>query len=146
MTLRPWEFKALVPIAQFIEPLPVVTRVLPGHDSRILSLVSLGEQEVVPIEIHFSANMSCDDVTKSLYLNSTAQDGQVATIDTASIVCLSVETDQLLYVGGIPTSWIFKANLTNVSNGVHTFTVNNATSAANKAMGVSKSHINIILY
>lgn len=137
LSLRPWEYKAFVPIDQFVEPNPVITRVLPGHDSRLTSTVALGEQEVVPIEVHFSANMSCDDVTSSLTFNSTTQDGQVVALNKSSVVCLAVDADEQLYVGGIPTAWIFKANLTNVSNGIHTFTVNNATSSANLSTNVS---------
>jgi alpha-1,3-glucan synthase len=138
LTLAPWEYKALVPIPKFVEPLPVITAVLPSHDSRITSQVSHGQQEVVPIEIHFSMNMSCDAVTESLYFNSTTGNDETATLNKASVVCLATNTDgEPLYVGGIPTAWIFKANLTNVYNGVHRLTVNNATSSANTSTNVS---------
>lgn len=137
MTLLPWEYKALVPIQNFVAPIPVITRVLPGHDSRILSKVTIGENETVPIEIHFSVNMSCESVNKSLSFNSVTQDqAGVISLDTSSIECIPVSTDKPLYVGGVPTAWIFKANLTNVYNGVHRFTVNNATSLENVSTDV----------
>ncbi|KAG9244410.1 glycoside hydrolase family 13 protein [Calycina marina] len=138
ITLRPWEFMALVPIDKFVEPLPVITKVVPSHDSRITSSVSLGEQEVVAIEIHFSANMSCDSVTNSFTTNSTTQDDNIAQLDTDSVQCSASETDEVsLLVGGIPTAWIFKANLVNVSNGVHRYSVSNSTSTNNSSTGAT---------
>jgi len=128
-----YEYKALVPIDKFVEPRPTVTRVLPGHDSRLLSTVSIDESETVPIQIHFSANMSCDSVKESLTFNSTTSMGVTAELDQDSVVCITVEADQPQFVGGVPTAWIFKANLTNVYNGVHTFIINNATTNATSA-------------
>ena len=131
--MKAWEYKAYVPTKNFVEPTPFITRVLPGHDSRISSQVAFGEQEDIPIEIHFSANMSCDSVTNSIYTNSTTLDGQVAQLDTSNVTCLSTDADEPHYIGGVPTAWIFKAVLKNVSNGVHTFTVNNATTQSGNA-------------
>jgi alpha-1,3-glucan synthase len=137
LSLKAWEYKALVPLDKFVQPSPVVTRVLPAHDSRMLSEASLESDDTVPIEIHYSVNMSCDAITESLTINSTTQYGQVARLNTSSVVCLAVEADEMILPGGIPTAWIFKANLTNVSNGIHTFTINNATSEANITTNVS---------
>lgn len=133
LTLSAYEYKALVPIANFVEPKPIITRVLPGHDSRILSTVSDDESETIPLEIHFSANMSCESVKESLYFNSTTQMGVTASLDEESIVCVSAQVDEPQFVGVVPTEWIFKANLTNVYHGIHTFTINNATTNATTA-------------
>lgn len=133
LTMKAWEYKAYVPTKNFVEPAPVITRVLPGHDSRMPSNVSLGEQDSVPIEIHFSANMNCDSVNNSIIINSTTLDGKTAQLDTTNTTCLSVSADEPQYIGGVPTAWIFKGNLLNVSNGVHTFTVKNATTQAGNA-------------
>ncbi|RDW75231.1 glycosyltransferase family 5 protein [Coleophoma cylindrospora] len=126
LTLDPWSYKVLVPIAKFVEPLPVITRVLPGHDSR---MNSTGSPDIVPIEIHFSMNMTCDTVTQSLYFNSTTENNESIALDSNSVNCVTVETDEPLYVGAVPTVFIYKANLTNVYNGVHMFTVNNVSSS-----------------
>jgi len=131
--MKPWEFKAYVPTGNFTEPKPLITRVIPGHDSRIPSTVSLGEQEDVAFEIHFSGNMSCKSVTDTITVNSTTLDGKVAQFDKKNVTCLSVSTDEPQYIGGVPTAWILKGNLLNVSNGVHTFTVNNATTETGNA-------------
>lgn len=129
----PYEYKALVPIANFVQPRPMITRVLPGHDSRILSTASADQAQTIPIEIHYSTNMSCNSVMESLYFNSTTEKGVTAELDEDSVSCLSVEVDAPFYVGGVPTAWIFKANITNVYNGVHTFTTSNATTNATSA-------------
>ena len=62
-------------------------------------------------------------------INSTTEDGRVAQLNTSSIYCHTFYdiTDPVVYSGGIPTAWKFSAELMNVSNGVHTVTVNNAT-------------------
>lgn len=128
-----YEYKALVPIGNFVQPKPIITRVIPAHDSRILSTVSADDSETLPIEIHFSANMSCDSVKESLYFNSTTQTGETARLDEDTVDCLAVETDTPQFVGGVATAWIFKANLTNVFHGLHSFTINNATTNSTSA-------------
>lgn len=122
-----WEFKALVPKNKWLTPSPTITHVIPGHDSRIKSSVALGEQETVAIEIHFSSRMSCDSVTNSLEISSVTQDAQTAQLNMSSAVCVMANPDPRQYVGEVGTTWIFKGELNNVSNGIHTITVNNAT-------------------
>ena len=134
MTLQAWEYKALVPVAAFVEAAPMITKVVPSHDSRILSHTTAAQ--TVGIEIHFSVNMSCPDVTSSLSINSTTHQGVNASLDTSSVVCQSVDEDSSYYVGAVPTAWTYKANLVNVYEGVHMFTVTNATAAVNGSTNV----------
>lgn len=116
-----------MPKDKWLTPSPTITRVIPGHDSRLQSTVEFGEQETVAIQIRFSSEMSCDSVASSLEIDSTTQDGRTARLNISSVVCLTANADPPRHVGEIATAWIFMAELENISNGVHTFTVNNAT-------------------
>lgn len=127
LTMVPWEYKAFVPLENWREPIPTITRVLPGHDHRLQSSVAFGEQESVSLEIRFSSDMSCDSVTNSLILHSTTQDGLSAALNSSSVSCRSEATDFPQYTGEVATAWIWTGTLVNVSNGVHTYTVNNAS-------------------
>lgn len=133
MNFTYWGYKAFVPKDQFVQPRPVVTKITPSHDQRILSNVSSSEAQSLDFELRFSAEMDCDSVTNSLILNSTTESGVTATLNTTSRTCQTVDpTDIPDFSGGIPTVWIYKATLSNVYHGIHQITVANATSQANQ--------------
>ena len=142
LDMLPWEFKALVPKDKWLTPSPTITRVVPGHDSRLQSTVAFGDQESVAIQIRFSSEMDCDSVANSLVIVSKTQDGRTAQLNKSSVACLTASADPPRHVGEIPTAWIFNAELDNVSNGVHTYTVNNATTKdGGLATGVSHARV-----
>lgn len=130
LTLAPYDWKAFVPVGNWVTPAPTVTRVIPPHDARLQSFVELGEQESVQIEIRFSREMDCNSVADSLDVQSTTQDGRVALLNRSSIACQSLSADSPQHVGEIPSAWSFRALLEDVSNGVHTYTIRNASAAA----------------
>jgi alpha-1,3-glucan synthase len=128
-TLRAWGFKAFVPQSAFVGSGPMITKFLPGHDFRIASSVAANDFEDVPIEIQFSAEMDCDNLVSSLTFTSTTESGQQAQLVNSSVTCSTLPLTLLTsWEGSIPTVWTFKANITNVYNGVHSVSVNNATS------------------
>lgn len=128
LSMPPYGFKAFVPVENFVAPTPVITGVVPSHDSRIVADVELGQQQNISIEIHFSTAMDCTSVIDSLTINSTTQDGITAQVATDTVSCGSVEQNTTaFYVGEVATTWRFSADLENVSHGIHTFTVNNAS-------------------
>lgn len=127
LVLPAWGFKAFVPKAEFIASSPVITKFVPGHDYR---LTSSPGNESVPIEVHFSAPMDCDQITNSIVLNSTTAHGQTAKLDKRSVQCKnSSNADDSAFVGGVNTTWIFSAKLLNVSDGIHQLTLDNISSA-----------------
>lgn len=71
--------------------------------------------------------MDCDSIASNMVINSTTQTSQVAQLSKSSVSCILADADPPKHVGEIPTTFIFNADLINVSNGVHTFAVNNAT-------------------
>ncbi|KAH8653740.1 alpha-1,3-glucan synthase [Xylariales sp. PMI_506] len=128
LTMPAWGFKAFVPKENFTEPAPTITGIVPSHDSRLTASVAIGGQQTVPIEIHFSIPMDCESVTNSLLVSSTTEDGITARIDNSTVSCNSTEATTPQYVGQPATTWSFSANLIDVSHGIHTVTVRNATS------------------
>ncbi|TVY41175.1 Cell wall alpha-1,3-glucan synthase, partial [Lachnellula occidentalis] len=125
-----WGFKAFVPKSSFVANGPVITQFVPGHDYRIQSTGAPDESEDVAIEIHFSTEMDCQSLAAGLTFTSTTEFGQVASLRNSTVSCSTVkETYPAPWVGTIPTFFTFKANVTNVYNGIHTVTVNNATTS-----------------
>lgn len=129
LTLKPYEFRAYVPIDLFQKPRPMITGFTPGHDHPLLSTVAPNEAEDVLIELEFSEVMDCDSVTNSLSMNSSTESGKSPTINTKTINCTKIPVGETQWTGQIPSVWKWSANLTGVYNGVHRLTVNNATSA-----------------
>lgn len=126
LTLEAWSYKAYVPSEKFSEPAPSLTKVVPSHDERIPSNVTLGEQESVSVEIYFSKNMSCTSITDSLSINSTTQDGSTPSIGNTSCTALDV-AGETSYSGQPASQWVFNATLENVSHGIHTLIITNAS-------------------
>lgn len=125
--MAPWGYKAFVPLAEWVTPAPTITRVIPGHDARLESSVGYAEPETVPIQIRFSSEIDCDAVAEQLIIDSRTEKGQIAQLNRSSVSCAMALTDAPQHVGEIPTAFIFSAELINVFNGVHTYTVKNAT-------------------
>ncbi|KAL8997767.1 MAG: hypothetical protein Q9169_003016 [Polycauliona sp. 2 TL-2023] len=127
LSMAPWDYKAFVPLAKWLTPAPTITRVVPGHDARLESSVGYAEPETVPIQIRFSSEMDCDIVAERLVIESRTEKDQIARLNKSSVSCMMTTTDFPRYIGEIATAFIFNADLINVFNGVHTYTVNNAT-------------------
>lgn len=127
LTMAPWEYKAFVPLDKWLPPAPTITRVIPGHDARLESSVEYYSQETVPIQIRFSSEMDCDSIADSLVVDSSTATHQLAQLNRSSVSCMLADADAPKHIGEIPTAFIFNADLINVANGVHTYTVNNAT-------------------
>ena len=137
LTMPAWGYKAFVPVDKFVKPGPTITKLVPGHDSRILSDVPLGEQQSLPIELEFSREMDCESVLKGITLQSTTEDGQVMRLDPSSVVCSSMDGPASDLIAVPASAWSFSATLTNVSHGVHTVTLTNVTTAAGDSSTVA---------
>lgn len=127
LDIEAWGWKAYVPEDAWVEPAPVITRVVPSHDERIISQVDSDETETVDLQIRFSKKMDCDSVKDSLTIDSATQLGVTAQVNWTSAYCYEEEADAQPYVGQVPTEYIFKAELYDVAHGVHRWTLNNAS-------------------
>jgi alpha-1,3-glucan synthase len=141
LTLNAWDFRVYVRKADWIEPAPTLTRFNPGHDARILSKVSPGETESVDVELQFSQEMDCDSITKNIIVTSTTADKSSPGIDTKSVVCSKIQdSSPPPYIGSIASAWSWKATLVDVSHGVHSLAVQNASTTDGVSTG-STDHV-----
>lgn len=130
MNMTSYDFRAYVLKDDFVEPRPMITQFVPGHDARLVSKVAAGLQEDIDIELHFTTEMNCNNTASVLEIASSTEDLRIAQLDLDTIQCIKLDTldnKHPEFVGAMPTAWVFKAKLTNVSNGIHTLTVRNAT-------------------
>ncbi|KUJ12806.1 alpha-1,3-glucan synthase Ags2 [Mollisia scopiformis] len=122
LTLSPFEYRAYVPIDTFIGPGPMITKFLPGHDSRLE--ITDPQNNTIPIELHFSAAMDCTEVFTSISIISTTEDGTTAVLDPNSVTCFSIDPEPVApWFGSLPSVWTFNASLINVSEGIHVITI-----------------------
>ena len=137
LTLPAWGYKAFVPVQKFVTPGATITKLTPGHDSRLLSSVPLGEQESVPFEIQFSRIMDCQSVLQGITVQSATEDGNAMMLDPSSVICGPMGGSSPDLVAAPASAWSFKATLANVSHGVHTVTLKNVTTAAGDSSTVA---------
>lgn len=133
ITLQPYEYRAYIPKDKFVSPCPMITKFLPGHDTPLRSSVAPNESETVNIGLFFSTEMDCSRVTDSISLESSTETGELPSVDPHSVSCERVDPEGTSWTGQIPSTWAWRATLTNVYNGVHKLTVSNATSTDGRA-------------
>jgi alpha-1,3-glucan synthase len=133
LDMRPWEYKAFVPVDKFAQPAPVITKVSPRHDARLEASVGYDEHQDVQIQMQFSREMDCDSVTNNMVIRSSTTTGVTAAVNKSSVVCEKIETvSSQRFVGEVGSTFQWTAQLGNVSHGVHTYTLTNATTADGK--------------
>lgn len=114
MTFDAWGFKAFVPRSAWTGSSSTLTAFLPGHDARLPSAAAVG------LEFHFSAEMVCKDITDSITINSTTENKKMPEIDLDSVSCSAISQERNIPHGPyVPSVWSWKANLTNVEDGIH---------------------------
>ncbi|KAJ5420316.1 hypothetical protein N7465_002835 [Penicillium sp. CMV-2018d] len=128
LTMKAYEFRAYVPIAQHKSPRPMITKFTPGHDYPLHSTVAPNLPENVAIELYFSEEMNCDSVTDSITFTSSTESGKIPVLNSNSVKCAKIPAMiQTNWTAEIPSVWKWTANLTGVYNGVHKLTVTNVT-------------------
>jgi alpha-1,3-glucan synthase len=127
-TLEPFEFRLYVPADDFVDDAPVITKFMPGghspgHDFPVPSdEVTDGKLE---IELHFSQAMDCDSITSKITVSSVVEGSNAtAALDKTSAQCATLNgTERETYTGAIPSVFSWKANLVNITDGIHSVTV-----------------------
>jgi len=68
--------------------------------------------------------MDCVSAASSIMVNSTTEDGTIAMLDPQSVICSTVEPEEVApWFGSLPTVWTLQASLSNVSDGIHVVTL-----------------------
>ncbi|KAG9187849.1 alpha-1,3-glucan synthase [Alternaria panax] len=127
LDMKAYDFRAYVPKTSWLDPVPVITKFVPGHDSSIESKKSLKERDSLEIELQFSEAMDCDPIIDNLVVTSDTENDFVAAVDRDSVSCADMSPAESSFVGGFVSRWSWKATLKDISHGVHTVTIKNAT-------------------
>lgn len=122
VTMKPFEYRAYVPVKDFEGPPPMLTKFFPGHDYR---LEANKTDNVVPIEFQASTAMNCNSFKDAIKFKSTTGDGSTPQIAVETVECKETFDPVADWTGTITSAWSWKANLTNVKPGVHEIIVTN---------------------
>lgn len=126
--MDPYGFRAYVPVSAYQAPRPVITKLDPGHDARLLSTGS-GSGQDVQMVVEFSQEMNCDKVASALSFSSTTLVGVNATLGNYTCTKFPYYTTSAL-VGAPGSYWQINATLENVHDGIHAVMLANATTQA----------------
>lgn len=142
ITFQPYDFKALVPAANWIAPIPALTKFSPGHDARIEVTSNSSNPNSIDVQIEFSDLMDCNSVTQSMNftLASSGKGSSSPSVNSGSVVCQTISDANIVPVsvlGATVSTWYWKATIDNVADGVLTITINNPQSQNGVGTGVS---------
>ena len=141
ITLQPFDFKALVPIANWIAPIPALTKFTPGHDARIGIDNSTSSPNSVNVQIEFSDLMDCNSVTQSMNFSlSSSGKGSTPSVNSNSVQCQTIPDGSIepaSVLGATVSRWYWKGEIDNVADGILTITLNNPRSQNGVGTGVS---------
>ncbi|KAF9454524.1 glycosyltransferase family 5 protein [Macrolepiota fuliginosa MF-IS2] len=141
VTMDPYGFKVLVPVAQWVPQLPAITKFIPGHDQRIMANASDTNATTVDISLEFNIPMDCNGVTQSISLNVTSS-GKGGQPTITNVKCGAVANpDPVKVVGADGSTWSWSATLTNFPDGILTLTVENAPTQGGNVTTGAKDHL-----
>lgn len=126
VTLDMFEFRAYVPIDDWVPPPAMITKFSPGHDTRIQSSAA---SNTINITFHTNTEMDCDAFTEAISFKSITESGLTPSIDSDTVWCGNTTDTQPDYSGALATSWGWTANVTGLAPGVHQIIVSNASTA-----------------
>lgn len=141
ITMDPYSFKAFVPVADWVNPPPALTKFSPGHDARIQ--VEAGDANATSIDIAFEYNtpMDCTWITTNLQFNvSSSGTGGQPNVRTGSVTCENLVNQPLSILSGDTSStWRWSGTLDNVADGILEIILNNVPTeaSATRTTGVS---------
>lgn len=131
VVLKPFEFRAYVPVSWFAPPPAMITQFRPGHDAHVDS-AKLEQKGQVRVEFRTSAAMDCDSFTRAIEINSItgSSSSSSTSVNVSSVVCSVVSDPETPpYIGAVGSAWTWSADLVSVEDGVHEIVVRNATTA-----------------
>jgi alpha-1,3-glucan synthase len=141
--LNAFGFKALVPAANWVAPLPAITYFSPGHDARIFAESGDANATSVAVEIQFNQEMNCDDVTRKISVNVySSGHGSAPTISRNAVTCGTMTNATASKVqGGDTSAWRWATTLNNVPDGILELIIDNPSNEAGTATTGSKDHL-----
>lgn len=126
MNMSAYGWKAFISVDDWVEPEPMITSFVPGHDARIEAT-----DETLNVELQFSTSLNCSEITDSIFFNGTTATGVSPIIDNSTVVCRNITSEpEDAYVGHIASRFSWSATLLNVEEGVHRMSVRNGSSTS----------------
>jgi len=145
ITLQPYDFKALVPSAIWIPPIPALTKFTPGHDARIEVTDDSPNPNSIDVQIEFSDLMDCQSVTQSIgFTLASSGKGSTPSVKSGSAQCLVIpdaDIQPASVLGATVSRWYWKATIDNVADGILTITVGNPRSQ--NGVGTGVGHLSV---
>lgn len=128
VAFEPFGFKALVPVAVWVDPRPALTKFTPGHDARVLS-----NSTNVDISFEFNTAMSCAGLTKALTATTSSKGKTTSpTVLASSVKCGPVTNPPPATIpSGDTSQWSWTGTLQNVPDGITQITLTAVPNAAN---------------
>ncbi|EPT06178.1 hypothetical protein FOMPIDRAFT_68356 [Fomitopsis schrenkii] len=137
ITLPPFGYKAYVLEADWVQPMPALTKFTPGHDARISS-----NESNIQITLEFNTEMNCNSVSQSISLNmSTSGTGSTPTLSSANCGSVSNTTPPAEVYGASVSTWSWTATLENVPDGILEITINNPSTQDGTASTNATDHL-----
>jgi alpha-1,3-glucan synthase len=128
ITLLPFEYKALVPTAQWTPQPATISRFSPGHDARILST------NAIDVVIEWDTPMDCQGLQQALSL-TTSLGGSTANPTFSQGECLTINNQPVPnVVSTAPSAWRWTGQIQNAVDGIYEI---NIASFAAQAAGVA---------
>ena len=142
ITPQPYDFKALIPFANWVAPIPAITKFTPRHDARVEVTDDNQNPNSVDVQIEFSDLMDCDSVSKSITFNltSSGKASPFPSVKSGSVVCLTIPDSNIepaAILGAMVSQWYWKATIENFADGILTITIKDQQSQGGVGTGVS---------
>ena len=145
LTMQPFDFKALVPTANWVPPTPALTKFTPGHDARIEIDDNSSNPNSIDVQIEFSDLMDCNSVTQSMnFTLASSGKGSTPSVNSNSVQCQTIPDGNVtpsLLLGVTVSRWYWKGTIDNVADGILTITINSPQSQNGVSTGVSVFHL-----
>ncbi|RXK40574.1 alpha-1,3-glucan synthase [Tremella mesenterica] len=134
VTMLPFEYKALVPLSQWVQQPPTISQFIPGHDARILS-----SGDTISIEIQYDTLMDCDSMNNAVSLQFTGNGNPSLSLPGS---CLSMDKQPDPDIVSVsPSLWRWQAQIQNAADGIYVININSVASQNNGPSTGTTDHL-----
>ena len=135
ITLKPFEYKAFVPVDQW-KPQPAsISGFTPGHDARVES------SDTIDITIEYDTPMDCQGLLQAMTL-AYSIGGQTANPQFSQGECLTINPQPVELVSTAPSVWRWTGQITGVVDGIYRIDIANF---ASQTQGVNTDSVDHLL-
>ncbi|KAL1410802.1 hypothetical protein Q8F55_001744 [Vanrija albida] len=122
--LQPYDFKVLVPQAQWLPPIPTLSGFTPGHDERVVL-----NGDTIQITLEWDEPMDCDSVNRNVKLLFTGDTSHGTPNISFPGECLTLPAQPATELNGVaPSAWRWTATITNAAEGIYKIEIDSVNS------------------